>query len=129
MFEYIAPTSFIAACGSGRSASFIPSVPATWSVTTIALIAIFSSAPIGESWSITPDTFPLRGTSRDWHSYLYLDVRKGTNSKCGDASMQHAFRHLRQHSNKSSLIRRQTSNPGASALRVHVESSKNRGFS
>src|SRR3954467_10768036 len=31
-------TSFIAAGGSGRSASFIPAVPAAWSVTTIAFI-------------------------------------------------------------------------------------------
>src|SRR5438477_5288773 len=31
-------TSFIAACGSGRSTSFIPAVPAAWSVTTIAFI-------------------------------------------------------------------------------------------
>src|SRR6266550_4555963 len=36
-------TSFIAACGSGRSASFIPAVPAAWSVTTIAFMMIFSS--------------------------------------------------------------------------------------
>src|ERR1700742_5159828 len=36
-------TSFIAACGSGRSTSFIPAVPAAWSVTTIAFIIIFSS--------------------------------------------------------------------------------------
>jgi hypothetical protein len=28
----------IAACGSGRSTSFIPAVPAAWSVTTIAFI-------------------------------------------------------------------------------------------
>src|SRR5947209_3256788 len=31
-------TSFIAACGSGRSTSVIPAVPAAWSVTTIAFI-------------------------------------------------------------------------------------------
>ena len=31
-------TSFIAAGGSGRSASVIPAVPAAWSVTTIAFI-------------------------------------------------------------------------------------------
>src|SRR5262245_47511730 len=31
-------TSFIAAGGSGRSTSFIPAVPAAWSVTTIAFI-------------------------------------------------------------------------------------------
>src|SRR6185437_5013426 len=31
-------TSFIAAGGSGRSASIIPAVPAAWSVTTIAFI-------------------------------------------------------------------------------------------
>src|SRR5215472_15283190 len=31
-------TSFIAACGSGRSTSAIPAVPAAWSVTTIAFI-------------------------------------------------------------------------------------------
>ena len=31
-------TSFIAAGGSGRSTSFIPAVPAAWSVTTIALM-------------------------------------------------------------------------------------------
>src|SRR6266849_2985519 len=36
-------TSFIAACGSGRSSSFIPAVPAAWSVTTIAFMIIFSS--------------------------------------------------------------------------------------
>src|SRR5215472_14842461 len=36
-------TSFIAACGSGRSASFIPAVPAAGSVTTIAFMIIFSS--------------------------------------------------------------------------------------
>jgi hypothetical protein len=35
-------TSFIAACGSGRSTSFIPAVPAAWSVTTIAFMMIFS---------------------------------------------------------------------------------------
>src|SRR5262250_62280 len=36
-------TSFIAACGSGRSTSFIPAVPAAWSVTTIAFMGIVSS--------------------------------------------------------------------------------------
>src|SRR6266481_9877837 len=36
-------TSFIAACGSGRFTSFIPAVPAAWSVTTIAFMIIFSS--------------------------------------------------------------------------------------
>src|SRR6516165_3131287 len=36
-------TSFIAAGGSRRSASFIPAVPAAWSVTTIAFMIIFSS--------------------------------------------------------------------------------------
>src|SRR6266571_4565566 len=36
-------TSFIAAGGSGRSTSFIPAVPAAWSVTTIAFIGIVSS--------------------------------------------------------------------------------------
>src|SRR3954467_9595982 len=36
-------TSFIAACGSGRSTSFIPAVPAAWSVTTIAFMGILSS--------------------------------------------------------------------------------------
>src|SRR5262245_51042281 len=36
-------TSFIAAVGSGRLASFIPAVPAAWSVTTIAFMIIFSS--------------------------------------------------------------------------------------
>src|SRR5947209_15621301 len=35
-------TSFIAACGSGRSTSFIPAVPAAWSVTTIAFMGIVS---------------------------------------------------------------------------------------
>src|SRR5438105_13606633 len=34
----MAIASFIAACGSGRSTSFIPAVPAAWSVTTIAFI-------------------------------------------------------------------------------------------
>src|SRR6516225_4565786 len=37
-------TSFIAAGGSGRSTSFIPAVPAAWSVTTIAFMGIVSSA-------------------------------------------------------------------------------------
>src|SRR5437660_3404823 len=36
-------TSFIAGRGSGRSTSFIPAVPAAWSVTTIAFIGIVSS--------------------------------------------------------------------------------------
>src|SRR4029453_11015634 len=36
-------TSFIAACGSGRSTSFIPAVPAAWSVTTIAFMGIVST--------------------------------------------------------------------------------------
>src|SRR5438552_10104383 len=36
-------TSFIAAGGSGRSTSFIPAVPAAWSVTTIAFMIIFSA--------------------------------------------------------------------------------------
>src|SRR5207248_8730853 len=36
-------TSFIAPGGSGRSTSFIPAVPAAWSVTTIAFMIIFSS--------------------------------------------------------------------------------------
>src|SRR6202035_3225103 len=36
-------TSFIAACGSGRSISVIPAVPAAWSVTTIAFMGIVSS--------------------------------------------------------------------------------------
>src|ERR1043166_6869525 len=33
----------MAACGSGRSTSFIPAVPAAWSVTTIAFMGIVSS--------------------------------------------------------------------------------------
>jgi hypothetical protein len=36
-------TSFIAADGSGRSASFIPALPAALSVTTIAFMINFSS--------------------------------------------------------------------------------------
>src|SRR5260370_14647791 len=36
-------TSFIAAGGSGCSTSFIPAVPAAWSVTTIAFMGIVSS--------------------------------------------------------------------------------------
>src|SRR3954452_18260055 len=36
-------TSFIAACGSCRFTSFIPAVPAAWSVTTIAFMIICSS--------------------------------------------------------------------------------------
>src|ERR1700745_228102 len=36
-------TSFIAGSGSGRSTSVIPAVPAAWSVTTIAFMAIASS--------------------------------------------------------------------------------------
>src|SRR5215813_5920640 len=36
-------TSFIAARGSGRSTSFIPAVPAAWSITTIAFTTVFSS--------------------------------------------------------------------------------------
>src|SRR5215213_138155 len=41
-------TSFIAAGGSGRSTSFIPAVPAAWSVTTIALMNF--SAVISLCW-------------------------------------------------------------------------------
>src|SRR5215510_9962229 len=39
-------TSFIAACGLGRSTSVMPAVPAAWSVTTIAFMIIFSSVPL-----------------------------------------------------------------------------------
>src|ERR1044072_7992741 len=39
-------TSLIAAVGSGRSPSFIPAVPAAWSVTTIAFMTIFSSVSL-----------------------------------------------------------------------------------
>src|SRR6266542_6294620 len=42
-------TSFIAAVGSGRSASVIPAVPAAWSVTTIAFIldtSVYQSSPL-----------------------------------------------------------------------------------
>jgi hypothetical protein len=38
-------TSFIAACGWGRFTSFIPAVPAAWSVTMMAFMVIFSSVP------------------------------------------------------------------------------------
>src|SRR5215831_2710597 len=40
-------TSFIAACGAGRSTSFIPAVPAAWSVTTIAFMGIVSICLLG----------------------------------------------------------------------------------
>src|SRR6185369_13002133 len=43
-------TSFIAADGSGRSTSFIPAVPAAWSVTTIAFIVHLLAC--GLSWSV-----------------------------------------------------------------------------
>src|SRR5262245_40252574 len=36
-------TSFIAACGLGRSTNFIPAVLSAWSVTTIAFMIILSS--------------------------------------------------------------------------------------
>src|SRR4029453_7309644 len=44
-------TSFIAACGSGRSTSFIPAVPAAWSVATIAFIV---RLPVSSSRPSTP---------------------------------------------------------------------------
>jgi hypothetical protein len=52
-------TSFIAACGSGRSTSVIPAVPAAWSVTTIAFMVIFSSVIclFGENVAATESPF------------------------------------------------------------------------
>src|ERR1700753_166149 len=41
-------TSLIPACGRGRSTSFIPAVPAAWSVTTIAFM-IFSSVVLSRA--------------------------------------------------------------------------------
>jgi hypothetical protein len=49
-------TSLIAACGSGRSASVIPAVPAAWSVTMIVFMEIVS-------WATTPS---LTMTPADW---------------------------------------------------------------
>src|SRR3546814_10474827 len=97
-------TSFIAACGSGRSTSVIPAVPAAWSVTTIAFIVIVSSAicffPVviaardylfqyaASILSITAETllrrsllpFAHRGALRD---LPYLD-RNGRSRDCCD---------------------------------------------
>src|SRR5690348_1196543 len=53
-------TSFIAACGSGRSTSFIPAVPAAWSVTTIAFMMIFSSC----YWPLVVSQVALGGADR-----------------------------------------------------------------
>jgi hypothetical protein len=33
--------------------------------------------PIGESWPVALDTFPMRETNRVWLSYVYLNVREG----------------------------------------------------
>src|SRR3546814_7589014 len=102
-------TSFIAACGSGRSTSVIPAVPAAWSVTTIAFIVIVSSAicffPVviaardylfqyaASILSITAETllrrsllpFAHRGALRD---LPYLD-RSGRPRDCCDRSEEH----------------------------------------
>jgi hypothetical protein len=49
-------TSFIAAGGSGRSTTFIPAVPAAWSVTTTAFMGIVSSVIyVGEPAAFVDD--------------------------------------------------------------------------
>src|SRR4051812_48237746 len=59
-------TSFIAACGSGRSTSVIPAVPAASSVTTIAFIGIVSSliCLFGGSRTNADDRLPADPLSR-----------------------------------------------------------------
>jgi hypothetical protein len=52
-------TSFIAACGSGRSASLIPAVPAAWSVTTIAFIVHLPACGSSSSFEF-PTAMPHR---------------------------------------------------------------------
>src|SRR2546423_13062110 len=63
-------TSFIAAGGSGRSTSFIPAVPAAWSVTTIAFmelsprsfggnVAIFSAVSCLFGGNVAASEYPL----------------------------------------------------------------------
>src|ERR1043166_3291799 len=53
-------TSFIAGCGSGRSTSFIPAVPAACSVTTIAFMMIFSSGHLSLRWKCSSVGKPVR---------------------------------------------------------------------
>src|SRR5438552_3545804 len=60
-------TSFIAACGSGRSTSFIPAVPAAWSVTTIAFMIIFSSVICLFGGNVASMGACRSGTSADDH--------------------------------------------------------------
>ena len=50
----------LAACGSGRSTSFIPAVPAAWSVTTIAFMLIFSLGHLSLWWKCCRDGKPVR---------------------------------------------------------------------
>jgi hypothetical protein len=56
-------TSFIAASGSGRSASFIPANPAAWSVTTIAFMIIFSSVICLFAGNVAGMESPFDGTN------------------------------------------------------------------
>jgi hypothetical protein len=51
-------TSFIAACGSGRSTNVIPAVPAAWSVTTIVFIVHLLAE------SMSPSSEVLQGEFR-----------------------------------------------------------------
>src|SRR3979490_1719346 len=60
--------AFIAACGSGRSTSFIPAVPAAWSVTTIAFMVIFSSVICLFAGNVAT---PRTGTSKGGRVYRY----------------------------------------------------------
>src|SRR6516165_8336760 len=58
-------TSFIAACGSGRSISVIPAVPAAWSVTTIAFMGFVSSVIyVGEPAAFVDDF--ICSVTEDW---------------------------------------------------------------
>src|SRR5438477_777593 len=65
-------TSFIAACGSGRSTSVIPAVPAAWSVTTIAFMVIFLLGHLSLCWKCCRDGKPVRHLNGS--KAVYLDV-------------------------------------------------------
>src|SRR5688572_1442947 len=77
-------TSFIAGSGSGRSISVIPTVPAAWSVTTIALMEIAPSVicPFcGHTTAMeTRSTSSARGQCGPWRQLARI---VGVVIRCG----------------------------------------------
>src|SRR5690242_9870840 len=99
-------TSFIAAAGSGRSASNIPPVPAAWSVTTIAFIVGYLCVSL---LAATPKSKTRMWRSRPWgvrhggvQAFRDLDVAVHAQPSCTATSESQRHRYVQEPAEPSS---------------------------